>query len=171
VAFACTSASFYRGAGSDEALRREIEAAAGVPAVPTSSAVVAALRELGVRRIAVATPYVDWVVRAEKAFFEAAGFEVLNITGLGHALPRDVHGIAPDAVFEQARAADRPEAEALFVSCTDYAAVPAIARLEHALGKPVVSSNQATYWGCARRIGAGARPGYGRLLGELRQAA
>lgn len=171
VAFACTSASFHRGAGSDRAIREAMEQASGVPAVTTSAAVVEALRAVGATRIAVATPYVDWVVAAERAFLAAAGFDVRHIAGLGLAMPRDIHAIAADEVARWARECDRPEADALFVSCTDYAAVPSIARLERELGKPVVTSNQATYWACARRLGVAARPGYGRLLAAEARAA
>jgi maleate cis-trans isomerase len=171
IAFACTSASFHRGAGSDRAIEAAMTAASGVPAVATSRAVVEALRAVGARRIAVATPYVDWIVAAEQAFLAAAGFDVRHIAGLGLVQPRDIHAIVPEDVARWARACDRPDADALFVSCTDYAAVPAIAQLERELGKPVVTSNQATYWACARCLGVAARSGYGRLFAAQARAA
>jgi arylmalonate decarboxylase len=167
TAFACTSASFYQGAGADLAIARAMSAAAGgVPALTTATAVVEALRALGVRRVAIATPYVDWVVQAERRFFEQAGFEVLAINGLQRRGGADIHGI-DDATIEQLVAdVDRPQAQALFVSCTDLPVLARVDALERRHGKPVVTSNQATWWACAQRAGIGPRPWGGRLLRE-----
>jgi arylmalonate decarboxylase len=167
TAFACTSASFYQGAGADLAIARAMSAAAGgVPALTTATAVVEALHALGVRRVAIATPYVDWVVQAERRFFEQAGFEVLAINGLQRRGGADIHGI-DDATIERLVAdIDRPQAQALFVSCTDLPALALVDALEARHGKPVVTSNQATWWACAQRAGIGPRPWGGRLLRE-----
>jgi arylmalonate decarboxylase len=63
-----------------------------------------------------------------------------------------------------ARAADDPAAAALLLSCTNLYTVELIAGLEAELGKPVVSSNGATYWYCLRRLGVTDRlPALGRL--------
>ena len=54
-----TSISFYRGAALTEQLRAEMTAASGLPCTTISHAVVAALRALGARRVAVATSYIE----------------------------------------------------------------------------------------------------------------
>ncbi len=46
-------------------------------------------------------------------------------------------------MFELGLQADHPDAEAIVLSCTDMRSVEVIERLEAAVGKPVVSSNQA----------------------------
>lgn len=51
--------------------------------------------------------------------------------------------MGPDAVFDLGLQANHPEAEAIVLSCTDMRSVEVIARLETALGKPVITSNQA----------------------------
>ena len=83
VAYACTSASFARGVGFDSEIVSRIAAASGAPATTTSTAVVAALRELGVGRIAVAAPYEDQVCDRLRAFFQDSGFEIVSLTNLG----------------------------------------------------------------------------------------
>ncbi|MFQ5973832.1 MAG: aspartate/glutamate racemase family protein, partial [Alphaproteobacteria bacterium] len=167
VAFACTSASFFRGPGADRALDEAMSARAGVPAVSTATAVVEALRALGVGRIAVATPYVQWVYEAEEAFLTAAGFGVLAINGLGLEGGRAISSLPGDEIRRLAADVDRPEAEALFISCTDLPALAHIERLEREHGKPVVTSNQATFWAAARTAGLGPIPGYGQLLARF----
>ena len=54
-----TSISFYRGAAYTEQLRQAMQQATGLPCTTMSHAIVAALRALGLRRVAVATSYID----------------------------------------------------------------------------------------------------------------
>jgi len=58
-----------------------------------------------------------------------------------------------------------PEADAVFISCTSVRTFEIIAPLERDLGKPVISSNQATIWHALRKTGIrDTIEGYGRLL-------
>jgi maleate cis-trans isomerase len=60
---------------------------------------------------------------------------------------------------------DTPDAEAVFISCTNFHCLPAIASLERRLAKPVVTSNLAGAWAALRQIGIeDAIPGHGQLL-------
>jgi maleate isomerase len=65
------------------------------------------------------------------------------------------------------RAADVATAEAVLISGTGLPTAGIIDRLERELGKPVVSSQQASLWR-ARRLGGitDAVAGFGRLLRE-----
>ena len=72
-----------------------------------------------------------------------------------------------DAVYDLVCAVDHADASAVFISCTNFRSVGAIAALEATLGKPVVSAVQASFWHSLVLAGvAGARHGYGRLLSE-----
>ena len=70
VPYACTAASFTRGVGYDAEIIKRIEVASGSPATTTSTSAVAALRELGVRKVAVAAPYEDQVCERLHGFLE-----------------------------------------------------------------------------------------------------
>lgn len=53
----------------------------------------------------------------------------------------------------------------MFISCTNLASLGVIAALERDLGKPVITSNQACFWACLRRLGLrDAIGGHGKLL-------
>jgi maleate cis-trans isomerase len=53
------------------------------------------------------------------------------------------------------------------ISCTDFATLEAVPELERALGKPVVTSNQATFWAVLRAARVDDRfPSFGRLFQE-----
>ena len=49
---------------------------------------------------------------------------------------------------------DRPDADGIFLSCTNTRQIEAIADIEKMLGKPVVNSNQAVLWGALKRLAA-----------------
>lgn len=165
VAYACTSGSFLEGEAAARAQRERIEEIAGCPVVTTSTAMIEALAALGLRRIALATPYLDEVNLAERRFFEENGIEVVRLQGLGLSGPA-IREVSPARVARLVRETDHPEAEAIFVSCTDLRALEVVDELEAALGKPVLTSNQVTLWAILRALGRPtALARLGRLLG------
>lgn len=164
VAYACTSGSFLDGPDALSRQVEEIRALVGCPVVATSAAMIEALRSLGVKRIALATPYLDSVNEPERRFFEANGINVVTLRGLGLS-GKAIREVPPERVVALARDVDHLEAEALFVSCTDFRALETVAFLEAELRKPVLTSNQVTLWAVLRALGASTRiPGFGRLL-------
>ncbi len=170
IAYGCTTGSFYKGPGWDEEMVRLIEGAAGVPAVATSPSVVEALRHFGAKKISIASPYPAWNNEKLRAYMEQMGFEVLNVEAEPWASQAGNQGINdqdPERIIEFASKACRPEADALFCSCTAWRSVEAVEELERITGRPVVSSNQATIWSVFRKLGI-THPveGFGRLLRE-----
>ena len=145
VAYACTSASFVRGTGYDTEIINRIQAASGSPATTTSTASVAALKKLGVKRLAVAAPYVDGVCDKLRNFLNDSGFEVVNLKNAG-LTSMALGDMAKEQVYELGKQADTPEAEGLFIPCTAFPTIEIVDALEQDLGKPVVSANHATMW-------------------------
>ncbi len=165
IVFHCTGSSMEEGPGADARIAAAVEAATGVPATTTATAVVAALRALGIRRLVLVTPYPADTTADEVRTLEGLGFEVLA----AHALDlggSDGYVSYPPAAWYEAVVARRDDrADGYFVSCTNIRATEVLAELEAALGRPVVGSNQATLWHALRRIGVpDAVPGLGRLL-------
>jgi maleate isomerase len=167
-AFGCTAGSLMGGVGYDRKISDLMESLTKKPSTTTSSSVLAGLRELGIQRVSVLTPYEDWLNDLEKTFFEGHGLTVCAIRGLGFPDPEDIAGTTPDQIVDLVRSVDRPEAQGIFLSCTDFRAVEALERLERELGKPAVSSNQATMWSLLRLAGV-RQPvrGFGTLLTRL----
>jgi maleate cis-trans isomerase len=164
VGFACTSASFFQGKGSDQVIAENMTAAAGVPTFTTATAAVSALRTVGAKRLAVATPYLSWVYEAERVFFQDAGFDVLAINGLERLGGTDINSISEEEIRVLVADVEKENADAIFVSCTDLPVLGLIDELERTHGKPVVTSNQATYWAAAKVAGVPPVSGYGTLL-------
>lgn len=120
---------------------------------------------MGARRIVVGTPYLDEVNTIEKRYLEARGFEVLDFQGLNLSYDGEMVRVAPDYLLEFAKAIDRPDADALFISCGALRTVDVIQAIEDALGKPAICSNQAMLWHCLRLADIDDRiSGLGRLM-------
>jgi maleate isomerase len=164
VGYACTSGSFLAGADGLARQTAEIGAITGCPVVATSAAMIEALRALGLRRIALATPYLEVLNRIEKEYFESQGFSVVSLQGLGLS-GAAIREVPPEEVCRLVRSADRPDADGIFVSCTDLRAMETVALLEGELGKPVLTSNLVTLWALLRSCGhAMRRADLGRLF-------
>lgn len=167
VIYACTSGSFIKGLGWDQVIIDKLESMVGCPATTTSTAMVQALKALGIRRLAVATPYLDSVNEREEDFLNKTGFEVVSCQGLGLSGPA-IREVAPETVYELVKKVDRPEADGIFISCTDFRAMEVIGALEEELGKPITSSNQVSLWSLLKILEhPGGIQGYGRLLAEM----
>lgn len=67
-------------------------------------------------------------------------------------------------VCDLIRDSDHPEADAVFVSCTALPTYDVVAPLEQALGKPIVTANQATMWAALRAVRTNAVGPGQRLL-------
>jgi len=165
VCFACTSGSALIG---EERVKAALSR--GVPnARPTTliSGVIRALRTLQATRIVVATPYLDEINTLEAKYLQAKGFEILDFQGMNIMTDTDLRRVTPEFVKNYARNLDRPEAEAIFISCPGLRALEIADELEKEVGKPVVGSSQAMFWDCLRLAGIEDKiEGYGRLLRE-----
>jgi maleate isomerase len=165
IVFACTTGSLVHGIGWDREVGARIARASGRAATTTTTAVLDALRALGATSLAVATPYLEELNVIERQFLEASGFTVTSIAGLGCATDAEIGRLEPADAVSLVERVDTPEADAVFISCTNFHCLPAIASLERQLGKPVVTSNLAGAWAALRQIGVEVQiPGYGQLL-------
>ena len=159
VVFGCTSAGSLAGVGHDSAIGTSIEQGAGAPAI---TVIGAALEQLGSarRRVAVYTPYVAELTRSVAACLAEAGHEVVTARGMGIVSNREIGEVAPEEIARFVLEADgQAGADCVFLSCTNWRAVEAIARLERELGIPVYSSNQASMASAAARVGAAVADG------------
>lgn len=163
VCYTCNSGTIVLG---EERVARALQR--GKPAAKATTVitnVIDALERVNARRIVVATPYVDAVNRLEDAYFRRRGFDVLALEGLGIETDADMARVAPGYLAEFVKSVDRPEAEAVFLSCGALRALDIVEPLERELGKPVIASNAAMMWDCLRLAGVEERrQGFGRLL-------
>jgi maleate isomerase len=163
ICYGCTSGSLVIG---EERVFAELRKGAPKAQVTSLiSGVIRALRVVGARRVAVATPYLDEINRREAAYLEAAGFEITAIAGLNLEKDSDMVRVRPDYLAEFATSLDSDAADAVFVSCGALRTLDIVETLERKLQKPVICSNQAMAWDTLRLAGIEDRiAGYGDLL-------
>jgi maleate isomerase len=168
IALAQTSASLFAD-DYDEVTVKRMSEASGVPSLTSAQAVGRALRALGARRIAMATPYSEEVIERAKRYYETKyGVAVVASESLGatnsYAIGKMDAGVA-QAAFARI---DRPDIEALVVPGGNFPTMDRIAQWEQQFGKPVITTNQATLWAVMRTMGIRTPlTGKGRLLEQL----
>jgi maleate isomerase len=150
IVFHCTHTSMKEGADGEARIINLIHKTTGVEALSTSSLVNDALHALGLRKLVLLSPYQSNA--SIIAYLAAAGFTVVSDVALKCATAAEFETITPQRWVELARENDRPEADGIFLSCTNTTQIEAVAAIEEALGKPVVNSNQAVLWGCLKRL-------------------
>ncbi|MFE2039526.1 decarboxylase [Streptomyces sp. NPDC059477] len=133
---------------------RALALAAGMPASCAPLAFVNAARELGARRVAVASTGPPPEVDRSAAFLREAGLEVTQaITG------------PPGDLLALARSADTPETQAVLFPDPALQTAAHLQQLEADLDKPVLTASQVTVWEALRltdrRVNA---PGLGALF-------
>lgn len=166
VSYHCTSGSIVIG---EERVFEEIRK--GAPwAEPMCmvTGVVDALRAVGAKKIVVGTPYLDEINTAEAEFLLNKGFEILDIQGLNLSTGLEFGRVTPAFWKEFAIAIDQPDADAVFLSCGGIRALEVVDEIEQAIGKPVITSNQAQFWSCLRRAGVNDQiSGFGQLFSHM----
>ncbi len=150
VAYLCTSGSFIKGIGYEKTLCDAICEAGAPCAVTTSGALLEAVRDLGLTRISVITPYDEQLTKLLHNFLAEADTDVVRSTHLG--LGGGIWKVNYRTIAERIIAADSPDSQAIFVSCTNLPTYDLIAPLERELGKPVLTANQLTIWACLGRM-------------------
>ena len=182
IAFACTAGSLVGGPGWDKkeiemmenatdgfACTRAIPAmeaqSSGIPCTTTATAAEEAMRFMGFKKIVITGPYTDEINERFRLFYEDSGFEVLNITGLGIEDLYKMGATKPSQAYQAAMEAVVPDADGIFITCTNFRCSDVIEEIENDAGIPVVTSNQATAWHLMKLLGINdVVEGYGQLL-------
>ena len=164
VGYGCTSGTAQIGA--ETVARRVREGTRARAITEPVSALTAACRTLGIKRLALLSPYIASVSERLRAVLLGAGIETPLFGSFDEAEEARVARISSASVIAAAtEVAGAGDVDGLFLSCTNLRTLDAVDLLEDQLGMPVLSSNQVLAWHMASLAGARlARPGPGRLL-------
>jgi arylmalonate decarboxylase len=162
-----TSLTFYQGEAFNQKLLKLVVDASGLRATTMSNGVIEGLKEVGAKRVAVATAYNDVVNDRLRAFLREHDLEPVVVTGMGLEAITSVDSVTQDDLLEFGTrvAATAPDADSMLLSCGGFRTLELLAPLEARIGVPVISSMPHGLWAGARLVGmSGAAPGYGTLL-------
>ena len=165
IAYADMVTTFIMEKGWNEAKVAHIAERTGTQCVSAWTSLRDALKTLGVRRLALGTPYPAAIHAMALPFFEAQGFAVVGNATLDVLAMHDVPKIDGPMLEAFVSALPRSGADALVLLATDLPTFGSIAKLEQACGCPVLSSNQVILWAALRAAGVAERPhGMGMLM-------
>jgi maleate isomerase len=164
IVFHCTAVTTAEP-GLGRQIQQKIRHRTRIPAISTSEALLAGLRAVEAQRIVLLTPYVEAVHACEITFFEENGVAVVADASLDIDSNAEMGRLDPHVLYDFVLQHRSDDADAYLVSCTALRSAGVIAPLEDALGKPVLTSNQAMIWHAQRSAGVGDPvEGFGRLL-------
>ena len=146
IGLQCTGTSMSGGVEMDSKVIEEIERQTGKPALSAASAVTAALCALGVKRLVFISETEQAGHDRKKEFLLEAGYQIVADKAAGLAGTDEYCVTPPQFWIDAASALRSSDADAYFISCANIHSTEAITILEQALGKPVVTSNQAAFW-------------------------
>lgn len=161
IGYGCTSGATI--IGEDRVAACVQTSHAGVPVTNPMSAVMAACRALGARKIGFLTPYVADVSAAMRALLEQNGFVISGFASFEEAREKVVARISQGSVLRAVVELGQGDCDVVFASCTNLRAFDIIEQAEAQIGKPVISSNSALAWHMAHLAGRTV-PGPGRLF-------
>ena len=163
IIFGCTVGSCINGTGWDQECIRRMEERCHSRCTTTINACMESFDALGVKNIAMITPYPEYKTQIQKKFLEDHGYRITAVKILD---VQCFNGDVPQGfIYKQARTMDLSNAEALFISCMKLHTMEIVEPLETDLGIPVISSHQARLWSVLRRSGVNERMrGLGRLM-------
>jgi maleate isomerase len=164
IAYCDMVTTFIMEPGWNEAAVARFGAHTGKPVVSAWTALRDAMAHLGVRCIALGTPYPRAIHALAPPFFEARGIAVASHATLDIVAMREVPTIDRARLTAFVDTIETNGCDALVLLATDLPTFAAIEEMEQRTGVPVVTSNQALLWAALRTIGAAPARPLGRLL-------
>ena len=142
--FACTGSSYLISDEASDAVQAETEERLAAPVILAAHAIRASLQERGVERVALLSPYPDWLSKPAVAYWRRQGFVVVAVqqVDIGSENTDRIYALGSKDVEPHIKELLQSKADGFLVSGTG---MPALAALEalRAAGKPAVSSNSA----------------------------
>ena len=172
IAYCCTSGTYHAGVIEyDHKLTKQIQSLSGhLPTVTAVAASLEALSHMNARRISVAGPYGNFLLKKRLSpLLESQGLKVVSAEGENKMQKRTndatIGDQEPSHIIDFVRSVTHPSADTVFLPGTAWRALEVVHELEEQLGRTVITVNQATIWATLRKLGV-YRPvkGFGALM-------
>jgi maleate isomerase len=158
-AFACTAASYVVGIERETREMAALSAKRGYPVITGGQAIIAALKKLGLKKIVIGAPYPAWVIDSCKAYYQAAGFDILGATRIvtASADTRSIYELSGDDAIAALKGMDTKGADAVLFTGSGMPSLRAIIEGQKLKGLPVLSTNLCMSWALCDRLGLANR--------------
>jgi maleate cis-trans isomerase len=165
ICYGCTSGSFIEGPSFNERIEENIKKETGIPAVTTTTAMVESLQGMGIKKVAVVTPYVRITNDRLVKYLDYYGIKTVSLRSFDMIDQYEHANISSCSIYRLARQANVADADGVFISCTQIPAIDVAEALESDLGKPVIAATAAAMWLTMKRAGVRIPlHGYGAIM-------
>lgn len=163
VYYACTGASYLNGR-ADEARLREALASGGSTPLTAADAIVDTMADVAANRIAIVSPYPDFLTAAASRYWTDAALDVVDVVSMD--APNGIYALTSDDLLQLGRPLLDARPDAILLSGTGVPTITACLELSRAFELPVLSSSVCAAWRTARLLDDVAPP-TGPALQEL----
>jgi maleate isomerase len=144
VVFGCTSAGALGDLSHDARIAGTIAEGTGARVVTVLGAALAKIEVVRPKRLAVLTPYLEELTTSIVSSLTLAGYPPVRAAGMGIRANLEIGCVEPSRIISfVVSQLDGCSPDCVFLSCTNWQAIPAIEPLQQKLGIPVITSNQA----------------------------
>ncbi len=160
-----------RGPGFANELTDRLSQACGLPVITDMSAVLDAMRALGLRTLAMATPFRPFINERLVHYLASEQISVVHDNALGIERNTEIRRLPIPVEYNLARrtyleCAKRPDG--IYIPCGGWGSIHNVELLERDLDTTVVTWMNAWVWSAMKRGKvAGPIAGYGKLLASL----
>lgn len=163
--FACTGSCYLVGREREQEIVERIGEKLNKPVVSAARSIEQALQSIKAKRIALLSPYPDWLTDEAIRYWQGTGFEILNTVRIAESedvssdpTMRGIYAMHTDHVAKAfAELAQHPswsEIDTVLITGVGMASLPAISDLSGKHPKPVLSSMVCLAWAGLRSLGA-----------------
>lgn len=157
--------SFIMQPGWNEAKVAEMEDRLGIKMPSAWTALRDALAALGIRRIALGTPYPRAIHALASPFFASRGYDIVGDATLDILKMNEVPNISTHRLANFVDHLPHESADAIVLLATDLPTFSSIAAIEQKFDLPVLTSNQTILWRTLRGLSCNAQiPRLGRIF-------
>ncbi|MHC3003315.1 maleate cis-trans isomerase family protein [Gordonia sp. GN26] len=130
------------------------ESGEDIPVLSSAGALTEALTHLGVKKIAVVTPYMKPLTETVCEYIAHEGFTVVDSLSLEVADNLEVGRLNPENLIEHVKKVDTSDADALVLSaCVQMPSLPVLDTVQQQFDIPVLTASAATTWRILNRLG------------------
>ncbi|MDB5966349.1 MAG: hypothetical protein JWQ72_2849 [Polaromonas sp.] len=153
--FACTGSSYLVGRQREDSGIAACAAERGFEVVSATQAIRECLDLLGVRRLALVSPYPGWLSAAAQAYWQEAGYALTDVAGLPADLvdTRHIYRLTSSRVMDVLASLRTDGCDAVLLSGTGMPTLRALSSHQQQPGMPwLVSSNLCLAWAMLARM-------------------
>ena len=145
IGFACTSAASTIGSDS---IREEIQSSINCAYISDPLlALKIACQTMQIKKLGVVSPYDEVIANNMRKTLQNLGIETPHFIGFNETKEANVARIDEASIMKAAiELGEKQDIDAVFISCTNLRTLDVIDRIEDAIAKPVLSSNQVMLW-------------------------